>query len=625
MAAFSFASIGAGKAAYGLAAYTIFVLLEGPLGTAGCLAAEAVVMGVVLWHRQKSTGKEATEFPPDEIVAEEPEKSGKAAGSPSDGAKRSGNAKGGRRNAASPAQPAQQPGGGQPADAASASKGAASNSQAAALRPSAGSWAAQAAQRRRREEASGAGSPHAASPAATEKASDAAPPARKESAEAATATPAPAIKPSAGSWAAQQRKKRDESTSGVVSDADFKRSVKSILNKLTLEKFDALYEKLIACGIRTPAQVEILVGEIVEKARAQHHFVKMYADLCTRLEGEFVALAECNFKWILLSQCQKSFEDSLKPLPEALIQGEDADEVKAKHKERMLGNIKLTGELLMRQMLSSKVLIACAEDLLESPPVADRLECLAVLLQVTGSAFDNTAWTQHAALNAIFDTVSDLSKAPSVPSRVRCILRDVLDLRAAGWVDSRAVARVEGPKRLEEVKEEAEAECIFIDKPKREWEPRAEGVTPVGAPPPLAPGARSDILCSHWVKHACKFGSQCAFSHAGPGGNAKDAPTQAAPAGRSRQDNSRTKQSASQENWRNQPTTSQDNWCAKQANPVDNSAPQENWRSKQTASQQKAGQSNQAWQQHHQQQHQQHQQQGGGGWRRLRTCLLEAC
>ena len=61
-----------------------------------------------------------------------------------------------------------------------------------------------------------------------------------------------------------------------------RRSVKSILNKLTVEKFEKLYAKLLECGIRTAEHAELLAQEIFEQATLQHNFVGMYADLCSR-------------------------------------------------------------------------------------------------------------------------------------------------------------------------------------------------------------------------------------------------------------------------------------------------------------------------------------------------------
>merc|ERR1740123_2619525 len=100
------------------------------------------------------------------------------------------------------------------------------------------------------------------------------------------------------------------------------REMKSILNKLTVEKFDTLSKKLLECGIESKKHVETLMREVFEKATTQHHFIEMYTDLCLKL-NEF--LIEKNggeeeggdggvsFKRILLNQCQDSFLTYLKP------------------------------------------------------------------------------------------------------------------------------------------------------------------------------------------------------------------------------------------------------------------------------------------------------------------------
>lgn len=556
MAQFPFATIGADKAAYGLAAYTLFVLLEAPLGTAGCLVAEALIMCVVLWQSRRSPAKEEplVQSPADYAEAPQQEPAGERA------------SKGSRRHG----------------EQASPKSG-----PAATLAPSAGSWAAAAAQRRKRSEAgTGASGAVPASP---------------------SAPAAPTLgAASAGSWAAQQRKRREEA-GGDTRDAEFARSVKSILNKLTLEKFDVLYAKLIALGIRTPAQAEILVGEIVEKAQAQHHFVKMYSELCARLEGELAALSGCNFKQVLLDKCQRSFECALKPTTEAVTHSDEVGEEQAKHKERMLGNIKLTGELLTRHMLSSRVLIACAEELLESPPSADRLECLAVLLEVTGPAFDCPSWTQHETLDAVFAKVCGLSQDPSVPSRVRCLLRDVIDLRAAGWVDSRAASRVEKPKRLEEVHKEAAEDSPFLSRPRWGSEPHAEGAGTVVAQPPHArkeswrarqadrqdePHAEGARAVTTQPPHARKESWRAGQAdlqeepHAEGGGAVMAQP----------------------------PNARKESWRARQADR------QEEWRAKQTSHGWQASQGSKVWQAGHEGSWQ-WRAPAGPNWQRLRYCL----
>merc|ERR1719171_2383558 len=96
------------------------------------------------------------------------------------------------------------------------------------------------------------------------------------------------------------------------------RSIKSILNKLTVEKFDELFKKLIACGLEKKEYVEFLMAEVFEKATTQHHFIPMYAELCVNLndwleQTQEEGGAEVKFKRILLNECQNFFEKCLKP------------------------------------------------------------------------------------------------------------------------------------------------------------------------------------------------------------------------------------------------------------------------------------------------------------------------
>jgi len=123
-----------------------------------------------------------------------------------------------------------------------------------------------------------------------------------------------------------------------------------------------------------------------------------------------------------------------------------------RQKQRVLGNTRLIGALLNRGMLSPRVLISCANELLKDPAAPDALESLAALLTAVGPTFDDKEWTQYALLSAIFDRVEGLTKNKQVAPRLRFLLRDVLDLRATSWANMKKVtAKQAGPMKLEEV------------------------------------------------------------------------------------------------------------------------------------------------------------------------------
>lgn len=251
-------------------------------------------------------------------------------------------------------------------------------------------------------------------------------------------------------WAKQQHSEAAQDTLSMPSDEQVARRIKSILNKLTMEKFESLSNQLVSCGLRSAAHAELLIHEIFEKATTQHHFVDMYADLCTFLHQHFtdhpcVAVAAnsaykegeiISFKKLILDECQASFE------MRSSLSKVDTDEVAAlSYKTRMLGNIKLVGALLSRDMLAGKIGLIILEELLCSS-TPESLECAALLLTTAGRALDRPAWRHHAALNHIFARIAELAQGNHCRARERFLLKDLLELRANCWVDHR-------PKKLE--------------------------------------------------------------------------------------------------------------------------------------------------------------------------------
>lgn len=77
---------------------------------------------------------------------------------------------------------------------------------------------------------------------------------------------------SENSWGAQQRRLKSEAKD---SKEQVSRTIKSILNKLTLEKFASLSQQLLECGIFSSEHLVVLTHEVFEKATTQHHFIDM--------------------------------------------------------------------------------------------------------------------------------------------------------------------------------------------------------------------------------------------------------------------------------------------------------------------------------------------------------------
>jgi len=221
-------------------------------------------------------------------------------------------------------------------------------------------------------------------------------------------------------------------------------AVRAILNTLTGEsKFEELLEQLVTSGIHTLDDISMLMTEVFDKATTQHHFIPMYADLCGRLEKDshimVVAGSLTALRRLLLNQCQSALESLFAPSAGEHMPDE---EVTLSRKQQALGKMKLIGHLLVKGMLTSEMLVQYAEELVskrESCPEA--LEALAALLMVAGPVFDNPAWPHHPRLQELLADLRKVTKSKSTPPRARHILRDVLDVRDAGWPNSKKESR----------------------------------------------------------------------------------------------------------------------------------------------------------------------------------------
>jgi len=279
------------------------------------------------------------------------------------------------------------------------------------------------------------------------------------------------LKVSENSWAAQQAKRQEKirtatevTTGEEEQDKEIARRMKSILNKLTLEKFDDLTRQLCECGISKEAHLKILMTEVFEKATTQHHFVEMYTSLCVHFNdwcSEHLKVGK--FKPVLLQQCQESFEANLKDPPKEMSpkkkasasreELEEYEEKRQRYRLRVMGNIRFIGQLLVKRMLASKFLIPCAQELLSeaTPGSNSSLEALASLLTITGGEFDKMDFKYYKQLCDVFKKVEKITKDKTVESRIRFLLQDVLDLRSSGWEDNKvATKKLEAPRKLGE-------------------------------------------------------------------------------------------------------------------------------------------------------------------------------
>lgn len=272
--------------------------------------------------------------------------------------------------------------------------------------------------------------------------------------------PLPAI--GENSWTAKVRTKEDPVEVR-------QREMRSILNKLTMEKFDTLSTKLLSLDLNM-VDITILNRLIFEKAITQHHFINMYADLCLAISTQVEKWddvdgipAQRTFRNDLISVVQEYFstinvigladqQNALKANPES----EELLERYFKHKQKMLGNVRFIGALLMRKIIPPPVINSITKELLEAGG-EDHLESIVAFLTVIGCMHDPAK--KGRDLDPAFAKLEAYANSTCVTGqRIVCLIKDLLDLRKRGFVTKDFLGATKGPTNLEEIRQQASAE-----------------------------------------------------------------------------------------------------------------------------------------------------------------------
>ncbi|XP_063978604.1 eukaryotic translation initiation factor 4 gamma 1-like isoform X2 [Diachasmimorpha longicaudata] len=266
------------------------------------------------------------------------------------------------------------------------------------------------------------------------------------------------------------------------------KKVRSVLNKLTPQKFNTLVNQVRALEIDTQERLQGVIDLVFEKAVDEPSFSVAYALMCKELSGMKVSTGEqkvddngkasemyVDFRKLLVTRCQMEFEKNAvdESAREAKLQEIQNTTDPDKKKElqfnlsqedrrirmKSVGNIRFIGELFKQDMLIAKIMHTCVKHLLATPD-EENLECLCKLLTTVGKTLEPKS--EAEAFPGYFNQLAEMSSKKSskkISSRVRFMIQDVIDLRARQWVPRRDDSN---PKTMDQIQKEAESEELEI-------------------------------------------------------------------------------------------------------------------------------------------------------------------
>ncbi|XP_061776363.1 eukaryotic translation initiation factor 4 gamma 1a isoform X2 [Nerophis ophidion] len=249
--------------------------------------------------------------------------------------------------------------------------------------------------------------------------------------------------------------------------------LRSILNKLTPQKFQELMKQVGELAIDSEERLKGAIDLIFEKAISEPSFSVAYAKMCHCLLGLKVPVSDkpgatVTFRKLLINRCQKEFEkdqdddEFLEKKHKEMEASKDEEErerlrvewvdARDKFRRRSLGNIKFIGELFKLKMLTEAIMRDCVVKLLKNHD-EESLECLCRLLSTIGKDLDFEK--AKGLMDQYFNQMDKIIKERKTSSRIRFMLQDVLDLRKSNWVPRRGD---QGPKTIDQIHKEAEME-----------------------------------------------------------------------------------------------------------------------------------------------------------------------
>lgn len=218
--------------------------------------------------------------------------------------------------------------------------------------------------------------------------------------------------------------------------------VRSLLNKLTPEKFERILEQFLEIRIDNLEVLEKVSGEVFEKALFEPKFAWIYADLCDAIERRSEEMfqitdldktqEQASFRRMILSHSHRQFIADYPPEGAANKDYEDLAK-EAKARKRKLSNIYFIAQLFSKGLADDSVIQnSIVQSLLNltSNKNEGAIEALCTFLQQAGSRMGENQ--DGAVLRAhCVDSLAHFSQA--LTPRIRFMVNDLTEQSKNEW------------------------------------------------------------------------------------------------------------------------------------------------------------------------------------------------
>ncbi|KAL3229501.1 Uncharacterized protein RNJ44_01637 [Nakaseomyces bracarensis] len=313
---------------------------------------------------------------------------------------------------------------------------------------------------------------------------------RKEEDRKAEVAP---LVPSANRWVPKSKQKKETEKklapdgTEMLDKEEVERKMKSLLNKLTLEKFDPISNEMLAIANQSKWETEgetlkLVIEQVFHKACDEPHWSSMYAQLCGKIvkeldpeikdatnEGKVGPKLVLHY---LVARCHTEFEkgwtdklptkDDGSPLEPEMMSDEYYQAAAAKR--RGLGLVRFIGFLYRLNLLTGKMMFECFRRLMKDltdTPSEEILESVVELLDTVGEQFEsdsfrtvNATLEGSALLDSLFQILQNIINEGKITSRIKFKLLDVKELREVKHWNSDK--KDSGPKTIQQIHEEEE-------------------------------------------------------------------------------------------------------------------------------------------------------------------------